>query len=105
MYLTGVLRVLGVFDGKRILITGGTGSLGQALTRRLLTGAEGVPASVTVFSRDEAKQHYMRLDFMHRDSATDEVIFENSRQRLRFQIGDVRDYGTLAGVAKDADLI
>ena len=55
----------GMFEGKRILVTGGTGSLGQVLTRRLMTGAEGVPESVTVFSRDEAKQHYMRLDFMH----------------------------------------
>ena len=67
----------GLFEGKRILVTGGTGSLGQVLTRRLMTGAEGVPESVTIFSRDEAKQHYMRLDFMHRTAATDEVIFEN----------------------------
>ncbi|HEX7950081.1 MAG TPA: polysaccharide biosynthesis protein [Candidatus Limnocylindrales bacterium] len=95
----------GVFEGKRILITGGTGSLGQALTRRLMTGAEGVPERVTVFSRDEAKQHYMRLDFMHRDAATDEVIFENSRQRLRFRIGDVRDYPSLARVVKEADIV
>lgn len=95
----------GMFEGKRILITGGTGSLGQALTRRLMTGAEGTPDDVTVFSRDEAKQHYMRLDFLHRASATDEVIFENSRQRLKFLIGDVRDYGTMARAAKGADII
>ena len=95
----------GMFEGKRILITGGTGSLGQALTRRLMTGAEGVPESVTVFSRDEAKQHYMRLAFMHRDAATDEVIFENSRQRLRFKIGDVRDYSALARAVKGAHFI
>src|SRR5438128_11427612 len=95
----------GTFDGKRILITGGTGSLGQSLTRRLMTGSDGVPDTVTIFSRDEAKQHYMRLDFMHRDAATDEVIFENSRARLRFQIGDVRDYPALARVVKDADIV
>jgi UDP-glucose 4-epimerase len=95
----------GLFEGQRILITGGTGSLGQVLARRLMTGAEGVPERVTVFSRDEAKQHYMRLDFMHRDTATDEVIFENSRQRLRFMIGDVRDYGSVVRAAKDADII
>jgi UDP-glucose 4-epimerase len=95
----------GMFDGKRILITGGTGSLGQALTRRLMTGVEGLPESVTVFSRDEAKQHYMRLDFMHRDAVTDEVIFENSRQRLRFKIGDVRDYEGLARAVKGSDIV
>ncbi len=95
----------GTFEAKRILITGGTGSLGQVLARRLLTGLEGVPESVTVFSRDEAKQHYMRLEFMHRSAATDEVIFENSRQRLKFLIGDVRDYSSLARAVKDADIV
>jgi FlaA1/EpsC-like NDP-sugar epimerase len=95
----------GIFQGKRILITGGTGSLGQVLTRRLMTGSEGVPESVTIFSRDEAKQHHMRLDFMHSGAATDEVIFQNSRQRLRFKIGDVREYSSLARAAKDVDII
>jgi FlaA1/EpsC-like NDP-sugar epimerase len=95
----------GLFEGKRILVTGGTGSLGQVLTRRLMSGAEGVPESVTVFSRDEAKQHYMRLDFMHRYSATDEVIFENCRQRLKFMIGDVRDYASVVRAAKEADVV
>lgn len=94
-----------LFEGKRVLVTGGTGSLGQVLTRRLMSGVEGVPESVTVFSRDEAKQHYMRLDFMHRYAATDEVIFQNSQQALRFMIGDVRDYPSLLRAAKDADIV
>jgi FlaA1/EpsC-like NDP-sugar epimerase len=95
----------GLFEGKRILVTGGTGSLGQVLVRRLMSGAEGVPESVTVFSRDEAKQHYMRLEFMHNRAATDEVIFENSRQRLKFVIGDIRDYSSVLRVARNADII
>lgn len=95
----------GVFEGKRVLVTGGTGSLGQMLTRRLLAGGEGVPASVTVFSRDEAKQHYMRLEFMRRVTATDEIIFEHSRDRLRFIIGDVRDEASLLRAAKGADIV
>lgn len=94
-----------LFEGKRILVTGGTGSLGQVLTRRLMSGAEGVPESVTVFSRDEAKQHYMRLDFMQQQVATDEVIFENARRKLRFMIGDVRDYSSLVGAVKGADIV
>jgi len=95
----------GLFQDKRILVTGGTGSLGQVLTRRLMSGAEGTPESVTVFSRDEAKQHYMRLDFMHKHAATDEVIFENCRQRLKFMIGDVRDYWSLLRAAQNADIV
>ena len=95
----------GVFEGKRIVITGGTGSLGQVLSRRLLSGRHGLPESVTVFSRDEAKQHYMRLDFMQKSTATDEVIYENSQQRLRFMVGDVRDYASLTRVLKGADIV
>jgi FlaA1/EpsC-like NDP-sugar epimerase len=95
----------GLLEGKRILITGGTGSLGQVLTRRLMSGTEGIPERVVVFSRDEAKQHYMRLEFMHRSVATDEVIFENSTQRLKFVIGDVRDYATLLRVLRDTDVV
>ena len=94
-----------MFEGRRVLITGGTGSLGQVLTRRLMTGVEGVPESVTVFSRDEAKQHYMRLEFMQRGAATDEVIFENSTQRLKFMIGDVRDYASVVRAARGADIV
>ncbi|MCL5886863.1 MAG: polysaccharide biosynthesis protein [Actinobacteria bacterium] len=92
-------------EGKNILITGGTGSLGQALAKRLLCGAEGLPASVTVFSRDEAKQHFMRLDFMRRTTATDEIIFENSKHALRFMIGDVRDEASLLRAVKGADIV
>jgi len=94
-----------LFDGRRILVTGGTGSLGQVLTKRLLSGEDGLPESVTVFSRDEAKQHYMRLDFMEKSTATDEVIFENSQRRLRFMIGDVRDYHSVANALRDIDIV
>ena len=51
---------------KRIVVTGGTGSLGQVLVRRLLAGELGMPRQITVFSRDEAKQHAMRLAFQRR---------------------------------------
>ena|SRR5687768_9111797 len=74
------------FDNQRVLITGGTGSLGQVLTRRVLTGELGRPASVVVFSRDEAKQHFMRLQHQNRATATDEIIYQHSRDILRFHI-------------------
>jgi len=93
------------FDGKRILITGGTGSLGHRVARHLLAGACGRPAKITVFSRDEAKQHQMRLDYLHRPAITDEVIYENSRQLLSFRIGDVRSYPSVLQAMREADVV
>src|SRR5207237_7128237 len=92
-------------EGKRVLVTGGTGSLGQAIVRRLLRGEMGRPAKIVVFSRDEAKQHYMRLSYLHRRAATDEVIYRNFQELLSFRIGDVRDYPALLQAARQADII
>lgn len=92
-------------EGKKILVTGGTGSLGQALVKRILSGEKGRPARVTVFSRDEAKQHYMRLAFMHQKTATDDIIYQNSQDLLNFRIGDVRDYSALLGALRQADVV
>jgi len=50
-----------ILDDKRILVTGGTGSLGQVLVRRILSGEVGTPRKVVVLSRDEAKQHARTL--------------------------------------------
>jgi UDP-N-acetylglucosamine 4,6-dehydratase len=63
------------FDGARILVTGGTGSFGQAFIRRLLEMHR--PARVVVFSRDELKQFEMAQEF--------------TSPQMRFFIGDVRD--------------
>ena len=94
-----------MFEGLRILVTGGTGSLGKTVVRRLLAGTAGRPARVTVFSRDEAKQHDMRLSYLHREAATDEVIYRHSQELLAFRIGDVRDYGAIARALADADVV
>lgn len=94
------------FEGKRVLVTGGTGSLGRVLVRRLLRGDHGVPSKVIVFSRDEAKQHLMRLEFLHHHhAATDEVIFDNFQQRLEFRIGDVRDFASVALALRNVDIV
>jgi UDP-glucose 4-epimerase len=92
-------------ENKRILITGGTGSLGQVLVRRLLAGEMGAPRKIVVFSRDEAKQHFMRLDYLKRRVSTDEVIYHNLDQILDFCIGDVRDYASIASALREADVV
>jgi UDP-glucose 4-epimerase len=91
--------------GKRVVITGGTGSLGQVLVRRLLSGEMGQPSKIIVFSRDEAKQHAMRVAYLHQRAVTDEVIYHNFRELLEFRIGDVRDEHSVAAVLRDADVV
>jgi FlaA1/EpsC-like NDP-sugar epimerase len=93
------------FDGKRLLITGGTGSLGKLLVRRLLSGEMGNPEWIVVLSRDEAKQHEMRLEYLHKVAPTDEVVFSNFQRQLRFRIGDVRDPNAVTAAVRDADVI
>lgn len=92
-------------EGKRVLITGGTGSLGKVLLRRLLGGSAGNPRKIIVFSRDEAKQHALRVDYQHKRSATDEIIYDNFAQRVEFRIGDVRDQSSIAAALASADVV
>jgi len=91
--------------GKRILITGGTGSLGKVLVRRLLGGERGTPAKVIVLSRDEAKQHEMRLEYQNRRTGTDEVIYDNFSRLLEFRIGDVRSYADVRSAMAGVDIV
>jgi UDP-glucose 4-epimerase len=94
-----------IFEGKSILVTGGTGSLGKVLVRRILSGELGTPKKVIVLSRDEAKQHEMRLAYLHKQVMTDEVIYRNFQQVLEFRIGDVRDYHDVCSAVKSADIV
>ncbi len=95
-----------MLDGKRVIVTGGTGSLGQVLVRRLLEGELGVPEEVVVFSRSEALQHTMRLAFQHRRVATDDIVYDEERhQRLHFRIGDIRDLAAVTALLRGADVV
>jgi UDP-N-acetylglucosamine 4,6-dehydratase/UDP-glucose 4-epimerase len=77
-----------VFKNKKILITGGTGSLGQALTKRLLSMDVD---TIRIFSRNESKQIEMESKF--------------NDKRLRFFIGDIRDSERLNRAFEDVDFV
>lgn len=94
-----------MLDGKTVVVTGGTGSLGKLLVQRILSGDAGSPRKVIVFSRDEAKQNQMRQSYLHQRVTTDEVIYQNFEHLLEFRIGDVRDYGSVCRVLRDADVV
>jgi UDP-glucose 4-epimerase len=94
-----------IFQNKTILVTGGTGSMGRTFVRRVLAGELGTPRKVIVFSRDEAKQHDMRLSYLLKSTATDEVIYRNFLNVLEFRIGDVRNYADVCAAVRDADIV
>ena len=77
-----------MFEGKKILITGGTGSLGQALTRHLL---QKNVDTIRIFSRNESKQIEMESSF--------------NDKRLRFLLGEVRDMERLNRAFEDVDIV
>lgn len=77
------------FRGKRILVTGGTGSFGHFIVQALLRLS---PKEVRVLSRDEKKQHDMRHFF-------------GSRTDLRLLIGDVRDYDSVSAAVSGTDIV
>jgi FlaA1/EpsC-like NDP-sugar epimerase len=94
-----------IFENSTVLVTGGTGSMGKTLVHRVLSGELGTPKKVIVFSRDEAKQHDMRMAYLHRTVTTDEVIFRNFMSTLEFRIGDVRSYPDVCSAVREADIV
>jgi len=94
-----------IFSNKKVLVTGGTGSMGKTFIQRVLTGKLGSPKKIIVFSRDEAKQHEMRMSYLHKLVATDEVIYNNFKNILEFRIGDVRSYSDVCSAVKDVDIV
>ena len=94
-----------VLEGKRVMVTGGTGSLDKPLVRRILSGDLGNPASVTVFSRDEGKHHQMKADWRNEGAATNDIFYHNFEELLEFRLGDVRDYQALVPAVRNAEVI
>lgn len=76
------------FKGKTLLITGGTGSFGNAVLRRFLSSEI---AEIRIFSRDEKKQDDMRRHY--------------NNKKIKFYIGDVRDAGSISKAIHGVDYI
>src|SRR5574344_2864507 len=77
-----------LFDGKILLVTGGTGSFGHAVVDRFLkTGIK----EIRIVSRDEKKQDDMRKQY--------------NNDKLKFYIGDVRDYNSIVDAFKGVDYV
>ena len=79
---------MGTFSGKNLLITGGTGSFGNAVLRRFLSSDV---REIRIFSRDEKKQDDMRKKF--------------NNPKLKFYIGDVRDAQSVQDATRGVDFI
>lgn len=93
------------FQDKTILVTGGTGSMGKTFVKRVLSGELGTPKKLIVMSRDEGKQHQMRVSYLHQENSTDEVIYRNFLNTLEFRIGDVRDYADVCSAIRGVDIV
>ena len=77
-----------MFNKKNLLITGGTGSFGNAALKKFLNTDIN---EIRIFSRDEKKQHDMRVEFQN--------------EKIKFYIGDVRDYDSINAAMKNVDYV
>ena len=85
---------MSIFEGKTLLITGGTGSFGNAVLNRFLDTDIG---EIRIFSRDEKKQDDMRHEY--------QVKYPESSNKIKFYIGDVRDLASVKNAMHGVDYI
>ena len=85
---------MGSFTNKTLLITGGTGSFGNAVLNRFLDTDIG---EIRIFSRDEKKQDDMRHEF--------QAKMPDVAEKIKFYIGDVRDIQSVRNAMHDVDYI
>ncbi len=88
LHSVGIDRKQIMFKNKTLLITGGTGSFGNAVLRRFLRSDI---KEIRIFSRDEKKQHDMRLKY--------------NDEKLKFYIGDVRSFDSLNSAMRGVDYV
>ena len=85
---------MGLFTNKTLMITGGTGSFGNAVLNRFLQTDIG---EIRIFSRDEKKQDDMRHEF--------QAKYPEVSDKIKFFIGDVRDISSVKNAIHDVDYI
>lgn len=85
---------MNTFENKTLLITGGTGSFGNAVLRRFLPTDIG---EIRIFSRDEKKQDDMRHEY--------QAMYPEYAQKIKFYIGDVRDISSVRNAMHGVDYI
>lgn len=85
---------MSIFKDKVLLITGGTGSFGNAVLHRFLTSDI---REIRIVSRDEKKQDDMRHNF--------QVKYPEYISKVKFYIGDVRDYNSIVGAFRGVDYV
>ncbi len=85
---------MSIFDGKVLMVTGGTGSFGNAVVNRFL--ATDIK-EIRILSRDEKKQDDMRHELQSRDK----VLAE----KVKFYIGDIRDYNSIVDAFVGVDYV
>ncbi|MFR0978590.1 MAG: polysaccharide biosynthesis protein [Holdemania filiformis] len=83
-----------MFENKVLLITGGTGSFGNAVTKRFLTSGIG---EIRILSRDEKKQDDMRHEYQQK--------YPEYVNKLKFYIGDVRDFNSIDYAFRGVDYV
>lgn len=86
--------IMGIFTGKALLITGGTGSFGHAVMDRFLSTDIG---EIRIFSRDEKKQDDMRHEY--------QAKMPEVAEKIKFYIGDVRDINSVKNAMNGVDYI
>lgn len=83
-----------MFEGNILLITGGTGSFGNAVAKRFLTSDI---KEIRILSRDEKKQDDMRHEY--------QALYPEFSDKLKFYIGDVRDFNSIEFAFKNVDYV
>lgn len=83
-----------MFNGRTLLVTGGTGSFGNTIVNRFLTSDI---QEIRIVSRDEKKQDDMRHLY--------QVKYPEYANKIKFYIGDVRDYNSIAGAFRGVDYV
>ena len=85
---------MSLFEGKTLMITGGTGSFGNAVLNRFLTSDIG---EIRIFSRDEKKQDDMRHEY--------QMKYPEYAEKIKFYIGDVRNIDSIRPAMVGVDYI